>query len=444
MSGPPPLARGELGRRCLDVGQLRTTSARAGRTRAGGAEPERRRDHPRSRGENASWGGIECGHTGPPPLARGERRRRSRRTPGTGTTPARAGRTNCGRSSWAAWWDHPRSRGENTPFTPAAYSGSGPPPLARGEPATMARRGLCCRTTPARAGRTSRRMWLACARRDHPRSRGENDAPLRCYTWATGPPPLARGEPPATTPRVTRRRTTPARAGRTLRFSSSRRMARDHPRSRGENHRCQSGFQNGRGPPPLARGERRRRLRPLPSGRTTPARAGRTRIGPQSPVSGRDHPRSRGEDSISSIDPETPAGPPPLARGRPARPRASRRPRRTTPARAGKTTGPDCSASASRDHPRSRGEDMYRSGVNAPDGGPPPLARGRLERARLARLAVRTTPARAEKTLLDLRLYLMLGVVSFTSVRLRQGAEPTPSLLGGAGADWRKVRSKRR
>ncbi len=232
-----PARAGELARSSVRTAQ-RTIPARAGRTSRPARRSARSPDHPRSRGENVTTRDRNGLATGPPPLARGERpHRRPRGIPGR-TTPARAGRTTPGRCPNRPNTDHPRSRGENRRIQSCVAGRVGPPPLARGErPRRRAgsRRG---RTTPARAGRTNgartvrpRRSWTTPARAgrtsgaaspapsptDHPRSRGENTHPLGTRTLDDGPPPLARGEPGHAGSGPIPTRTTPARAGRTLR-----------------------------------------------------------------------------------------------------------------------------------------------------------------------------------------------------------------------------------
>ena len=192
-------------------------------------------------------------------------------------------------------------------------------------------------TTPARAGRTRCRRPCPGREPDHPRSRGENDGGVQLVITPKGPPPLARGEPPAATGDRGRGRTTPARAGRTRRGSPGRKPKRDHPRSRGENGRCPAQAWSGPGPPPLARGERRLSDDRFLSLGTTPARAGRT-----NPAGAGAAPKD---------------GPPPLARGEHRREVDRRADGRTTP-------------------PRSRGENVPVRERCFGEGGPPPLARG--------------------------------------------------------------------
>ena len=376
--GPPPLARGELAADFLDSPRVRTTPARAGRTRTWAGVEGESPDHPRSRGENSARSHRSLTRTGPPPLARGEQQEGPPPDPGGRTTPARAGRT-LSPSCWgAATTDHPRSRGENACGVAHSCAHAGPPPLARGELKEKLKPIEVRRTTPARAGRTVAWSLELIRRADHPRSRGENghdDAPTRPLV---GPPPLARGELRQAKAGSPHHRTTPARAGRTLGVKVRSRSRTDHPRSRGENGVVVEGVGERLGPPPLARGERLAIFENVPNHRTTPARAGRTVPARSRGAPAPDHPRSRGENDVAGVRRLPRSGPPPLARGEQPHsvPMASRS--RTTPARAGRTPG------------LLVGAPLHR--------GPPPLARGELALAKVEFEVGRTTPARAGRT----------------------------------------------
>ncbi len=178
-----------------------------------------------------------------------------------------------------------------------------------------------------------------------------------------GPPPLARGERHHRAGDLRPVRTTPARAGRTGTWSRNRSTPTDHPRSRGENAGSATETQGIFGPPPLARGELLQEMPTQSFMRTTPARAGRT-----------------GDRDLAQFL------------------------QWTTPARAGRTTATAAPKPTAADHPRSRGENCpYRSHISA-WGGPPPLARGERDIKDEANEPRRTTPARAGRTLRDLQL----------------------------------------
>ena len=153
--GPSPLARGKrftLLHRCIGVG---TIPARAGETPAGTGACGCRRDHPRSRGGNHGANLLLHSLPGPSPLARGKPSLLVPFAAYRGTIPARAGETwiKPRRRPWRP--DHPRSRGGNTVCIFYYSMVWGPSPLARGKRRRKSRRRLGRRTIPARAGETS-------------------------------------------------------------------------------------------------------------------------------------------------------------------------------------------------------------------------------------------------------------------------------------------------
>ncbi len=193
------------------------------------------------------------------------------------------------------------------------------------------------------------------------------------------------------------RRTTSARAERPTRGSSRTTARRDHLRSRGETSNV--GYQRGpqRGPPPLARRDRRpARDRPA-AHRTTSARAERPSTRPPRPCRSAGHLRSRGETSCRNSSPSSPDGPPPLARRDPVPDQRRRRADRTTSARAERPRSRPTFPYRRPDHLRSRGETRAGQADRATEPGPPPLARRDRGVEGGADEAVRTTSARAER-----------------------------------------------
>ena len=191
---------------------------------------------------------------------------------------------------------------------------------------------------------------------------------------------------------------TPARAGKTP--ESARRLRRrwEHPRSRGEDKPTATVKGSKPGTPPLARG----RLPVTPGGEdlngNIPARAGKTYPPRLSGSQRREHPRSRGEDRVSSQRWRSLSGTPPLARGRLAPTHPPPRIVGNTPARAGKTPVEDTLARDCREHPRSRGEDFIYTANQPLHVGTPPLARGRPDLVLWYLTQPGNTPARAGKT----------------------------------------------
>ncbi len=236
-------------------------------------------------------------------------------SPRPGITPARAGSSRPVGPGQRQVQDHPRSRGEQTEEVLPVWPDGGSPPLARGAVLWYLALGAEVRITPARAGSSAWTAWRSFRTRDHPRSRGEQRAPVLSSFFVSGSPPLARGAGDSKPLRPSRLGITPARAGSRTRSPSVTSTSWDHPRSRGEQRvalSC-SGFQ--RGSPPLARGADMMDCFIISNSGITPARAGSRMMGV--PGSSRlwDHPRSRGEQWNPSTTRMMSIGSPPLARG---------------------------------------------------------------------------------------------------------------------------------
>ena len=151
----PPLTRGRLFALSCEVGLVGNTPAYAGKTPSQAAKVRRDRKHPRLRGED--WYALDtCDPTTEtPPLTRGRRASCPSRRPGSGNTPAYAGKT--------IWPLVAPKRLRETP------------PLTRGRPLARSR------------SRSSSRK--------HPRLRGEDVKPRRVATSDSETPPLTRGRP---------------------------------------------------------------------------------------------------------------------------------------------------------------------------------------------------------------------------------------------------------
>ena len=235
---------------------MRLIPARAGKTRAGGPRHRREWAHPRSRGENRSAGVHSMSASGSSPLARGKLMQVISALLPVRLIPARAGKTFTALEKIAFTPAHPRSRGENLSNLGSVLSTSGSSPLARGKRRRKIRDCKSCRLIPARAGKTLARSAQESPRAAHPRSRGENLAPVTSVVGRAGSSPLARGKPRRRRAGRPQRGLIPARAGKTKSSSQERGSERAHPRSRGENgwRRCAPMWVPGSSP--LARGKR--------------------------------------------------------------------------------------------------------------------------------------------------------------------------------------------
>ena len=173
------------------------------------------RDHPRSRGENASWLGLMPNAAGSSPLTRGKQGPRMAGAYRRGIIPAHAGKTPYRAPSSPDPRDHPRSRGENELGELNQRNARGSSPLTRGKPCSPTPTTPTGGIIPAHAGKTPQTPTERTPRPDHPRSRGENT--LRTLQQGTGPgsSPLTRGKPACTIHRAQCIGIIPAHAGKT-------------------------------------------------------------------------------------------------------------------------------------------------------------------------------------------------------------------------------------
>ena len=211
--------------------------------------------------------------------------------------------------------DHPRSRGEYTPSISAFNNALGSSPLSRGIRSGDANWNAVKGIIPALAGNTAGQPAPCLGARDHPRSRGEyeNSQPRR--DRIRGSSPLSRGILFQFNMDGDHNRIIPALAGNTHpRFLQQGRI-RDHPRSRGEYSFEFIFVILTPGSSPLSRGIRLVYDAVLAREGIIPALAGNTIDGQRLRGGPRDHPRSRGEYTISSPPSTALRGSSPLSRG---------------------------------------------------------------------------------------------------------------------------------
>ncbi len=279
-SGSPPPARGALCRVPRAMGATRITPACAGSTSSRRRSPLRPPDHPRLRGEHKGDMVAMGDCSGSPPPARGAPGHDRLGRLDVGITPAYAGSTRNACSPWSSHTDHPRLRGEHPGRSTVERPVHGITPACAGSTTSG-----CCRT--ARSA-------------DLPRLRGEHPRQGRLPGTPEGSPPPARGAHPVLPDVEGRPRITPACAGSTGMRLMPIRVAPDHPRLRGE-HVARLGGDKGRyGSPPPARGARWWRWSDEALQGITPACAGSTSRSCCRTRAAGDHPRLRGEHTISS------------------------------------------------------------------------------------------------------------------------------------------------
>ena len=354
--------------------------------------------HPRSRGENITSSRWTHPGLGSSPLTRGKHADPRRRQEVRGLIPAHAGKTSPWSPFGPVSPAHPRSRGENPVdlHEREAYLGSSP--LTRGKPFIVSVHSPKCRLIPAHAGKTSGPGTRARSSPAHPRSRGENPRPGTRVEIETGSSPLTRGKPTRWGDPAHPSRLIPAHAGKTdlSRYCSCARRA--HPRSRGENDGEQLLVEGGGGSSPLTRGKRGGLSETRQGLRLIPAHAGKTRrLARSSSMTGA-HPRSRGENQTQQEPVWEPPGSSPLTRGKQYVGKSGKIVRGLIPAHAGKTKKVPLGASGQAAHPRSRGENSKLTAEDRQAAGSSPLTRGKLDDREGVERCERLIPAHAGKT----------------------------------------------
>ena len=357
-TGSSPLTRGKPRPRATLRRQPGIIPAHAGKTNQSGPPLAQHRDHPRSRGENDDSLNEAIQEVGSSPLTRGKRSGRAAKRLVQGIIPAHAGKTRSWRRLRPRPRDHPRSRRENRCHSSAIAIPKGSSPLTRGkhvgETQVQDRLGLI----PAHAGKT--RSCLVCPRRPraHPRSRGENPTLLITTPHVQGSSPLTRGKHRGGGLDLRDDGLIPTHAGKTPRSRRYGTSRWAHPHSRGENRKSLLPTASQYGSSPLTRGKHRVCVHHLIITGLIPAHAGKTRFATRQTGSGRAHPRSRGENTSMQNWRPFLKGSSPLTRGK----REGRHPGLARvgiiPAHAGKTPSRPSSALPTRDHPRSRGENL--------------------------------------------------------------------------------------
>ena len=192
--------------------------------------------------------------------------------------------------------------------------------------------------------------------RDHPRSRGEYLIEQTTEHSTGGSSPLSRGILAASVLASGGVRIIPALAGNTPRLRPLQQCSSDHPRSRGEYSLTRFTPTLRRGSSPLSRGILLRIVCLFGARRIIPALAGNTRYRAQPDVRAKDHPRSRGEYYMSALRAVGGSGSSPLSRGIRSGLCVDDFDCGIIPALAGNTLSTAHEPHWPPDHPRSRGE----------------------------------------------------------------------------------------
>ena len=151
----------------------RITPAHAGNRIRGSGARWRKRDHPRTCGEQYGDGRKDLAAEGSPPHMRGTACARLAVRIKNRITPAHAG-NSCQRNRLRGEsWDHPRTCGEQTKIDTAYHGIKGSPPHMRGTEKKGTEMALGNRITPAHAGNRPPDRSPAALSGDHPRTCGE-------------------------------------------------------------------------------------------------------------------------------------------------------------------------------------------------------------------------------------------------------------------------------
>ena len=192
---------------------------------------------------------------GSPPHTRGKGRRGPGNDHAGRITPAYAGKRRFARRPPVPGWDHPRIRGEKLKIFLDGVNLGGSPPHTRGKGKLTSRKFWTARITPACAGKSRSGLCPGRKQKDHPRMRGDKPAFCNDLTVLTGSPPHARGKAHSGSPDDFRCRITPACAGKRHRPCPSPAQRPDHPRMRGEKSISPFPSPSLAGSPPHARGK---------------------------------------------------------------------------------------------------------------------------------------------------------------------------------------------
>ena len=214
--------------------------------------------------------------------------------------PAYAGSTRTCAAGGPPARDHPRIRGEHVPAVDPCCWGAGSSPHTRGAHRVLVPRVCEIRIIPAYAGSTGPGVFDPPRGRDHPRIRGEHLNRIKNEMPAEGSSPHTRGAPrdvPHITPSG---RIIPAYAGSTGPGVFDPPRGRDHPRIRGEHPHCLLLSEGGEGSSPHTRGAQKLGDAVGGARGIIPAYAGSTPCSTMSVRVAKDHPRIRGEHILPS------------------------------------------------------------------------------------------------------------------------------------------------
>ena len=166
---------------------------------------------------------------------------------------------------------------------------------------------------------------------------GEKFGSFLYWPFSWGSPPHGRGKDRLRSADKARRRITPAWAGKRLLSFSPAGLRWDHPRMGGEKHQDESSVMELQGSPPHGRGKGKNKRALQSKRRITPAWAGKSGCRPAWVSGSGDHPRMGGEKRSRPPRTARRTGSPPHGRGKVKPVLASEKRGGITPAWAGKS-----------------------------------------------------------------------------------------------------------
>ena len=152
----------------------------------------------------------------------------------TGITPACAGKSWLRKRAPSTVWDHPRVCGEKFALPVNAILKPGSPPRVRGKGQGFQVCKVARGITPAYAGKSQYRSVLHNPTQDHPRVCGEKSFSWMWAIASRGSPPRVRGKDRDPHESLPTGRITPAYAGKRIGVVLFNHNREDHPRVCGE------------------------------------------------------------------------------------------------------------------------------------------------------------------------------------------------------------------
>ena len=315
-------------------------------------------------------------HEGLPPRGRGNPAHGGRGRQHERSTPAWAGKPGTTAEACNPREVYPRVGGETGGDSPCTGGRSGLPPRGRGNQANVSWKFSQTRSTPAWAGKPREKPRLRCDDAVYPRVGGETLAVVMEDRLRAGLPPRGRGNPRRTEPATPLQGSTPAWAGKPIRWSVRQGGTGVYPRVGGETLNVKDATGHFPGLPPRGRGNRPPDANGALAEGSTPAWAGKPLLkGSRLTLDGV-YPRVGGETFRSFLSSGFDRGLPPRGRGNQGVGGSGRRGQRSTPAWAGKPHRDRMGTTRQGVYPRVGGETSPVITSTVPMRGLPPRGRG--------------------------------------------------------------------